>query len=61
MNFETLKFRKFLNLIQAVDEEGLQTERRCFQVSTAELFYTNIHEMAQAYLIGASGNVLKII
>lgn len=40
---------------QAVDEEGLQTERRCFQVSTSELFYTNIHEMAQAYLTGYSG------
>ena len=40
---------------KAVDEEGLQTERRCFQVSTTELFYTNIHEMAQAYLIGSSG------
>ena len=61
MNFETLKIRIFFNLIQAVDEEGLQTERRCFQVSTAELFYINIHEMAQAYLIGASGKVLKII
>ena len=54
-------FITFLNLIKAVDEEGLETERRCFQVSTTELFYTNIHEMAQAYLIGTSGKVSIII
>ena len=45
---------------KAVDEEGLETERRCFKVSTTELFYTNIHEMAQAYLLGTAGMFDKI-
>ena len=46
---------------KAVDEEGLETERLCFKVSTTELFYTNIHEMAQAYLLGTSGMFNKIL